>query len=140
VFSPKIADIKYMSGHKVSGKKTTRSASAPCLSPSPPISISSHRTRPLEVEVTRATHRHRRLRCPLPHPAAATSQATAERGPGRYGAGGISRPITSWCRRQQWLSRRHALTKQSYRSRRCTCRRGEWHRDSIKDSFWRFIW
>jgi hypothetical protein len=59
-----------MSGHKDSVKKTTRSASAPCSSPLPPISISSHRTHPLEVEVTRAT---RRRRTPPPPPLSPTT-------------------------------------------------------------------
>jgi hypothetical protein len=41
-----------------------------CLSPPPPILISSHRTRPLEVEVTRAT---RRRRTPPPPPSSPTA-------------------------------------------------------------------
>ena len=71
VFCPQIADIKFMSGHKNSGKKNTRSASAPCSSPPPRILISSHRTGPLEVEVTRAARRRRMLPPPPLSPAAA---------------------------------------------------------------------
>ena len=53
-----------MSGHKDSEHSAL---GVPPSSPPPPISISSHRSRPLEVEVTRATRR----RCmPPPHAAA----------------------------------------------------------------------
>ena len=55
MFCPKIAVMKFMSGHKDSGKNTILSASAQCSSPPPPILISSHWMRTLEVEVTKAT-------------------------------------------------------------------------------------
>ena len=79
MFFPKIADIKFMSGHKDSGKNTILSASAPCSSPPPPISISSHCTRPLEVEVTRATRR-----CRTPPPPSLPATAPRRRHVARY--------------------------------------------------------